>query len=207
MRKIWGFIKDSAVLIAAVAAFISALSAYLAYDFSKKVLEPTERPIISLEQQKMRTEPFVNMPAVVIHLSYEFRNIGKHPAKNIILRGSWSPEGNLEKFSSNMYDEQTMVNQIDPNGTFTWPQKFLQQGTKGKDGEVILDELKLYIYLLVTYEDAFSAEKKLFCNEHWLTYNTGQDKVNHAMIKDKLLLEKYVDKVFSQIRDECKLKD
>ena len=182
-----------------VSAIISAASALLAFGFSvfvyattRKLLRPTERPMISLFENKAQGEFLKNPPRVKTGLLFLFKNIGKRPAQNLRVRMGVAPKASPERFRN--VTDVSVANRIDVDSVFNWNQTF-EQGVELQGDVAQLKEIELYIYILLTYEDCFEPRKK-YCDEFWLTYTTGRAAVGQATVQEKMTLEPYVKSIY-----------
>lgn len=187
-------IERASTMISAAAALLAFIFTIYVYVQTRKVLSPTERPIISLYEQKSQGEFIDNPPRVKTSLTFLFKNIGKNPAKNLRLRIGVSPKKNPEIFRHII--DVTVANRIDVDGVFNWNQ-LLEQILKLKGKVALIDEIELYIYLLLTYEDAFRPGKNYY-DEFWLSYITGRAAAGHATVQEKLTLEPYVKAIYGE---------
>lgn len=181
-----------------VSSIISVASALLAFGFSvfvyattRKLLRPTERPMISLFENKAQGESLKNPPRVKTGLLFLFKNIGKRPAQNLRVRAGVAPKSSPERFRN--VTDASVANRIDVDSIFNWNQTF-EQGVE-LQGVAQLKEIELYIYILLTYEDCFEPRKK-YCDEFWLTYTTGRAAVGQATVQEKMTLEPYVKSIY-----------
>lgn len=186
--------KDVAVIISAISALLAFCFSIYVYTQTRNLLKPTERPVISLYEQKSQGEFIDNPPRVKTNLLFLFKNIGKHPVKNLRLRIGVSPKNNPEMFR-NVVDV-SVANRIDAEGIFNWNQQ-LEQTVKLEGKEDRLEETELYIYLLLTYEDAFRLGKNYY-DDFWLSYTTGRAAAGHATVQEKLALEPYVTSIYGK---------
>jgi hypothetical protein len=211
--KGWEWVRQNPAVISALAALISALMAMIAVGNSiyvnyqtRKLLEPTERPVISLHDQRFQSQYFKKPPSAIFSLSFEFKNIGKHPAKNLRTRLNWCPRNQLNEFSRN-FNDLSMANRLDVDGITTFDHAFQVPveivKVEKKEG-VIVEGTELYIYLFLTYEDEFNLGKS-YCDEFWLKYTMGEPKVKHMTLQDELTFKSYVISVYGNERKQCNL--
>jgi len=187
-------LKELPTIISAASALLAFCFSIYVYTQTRRLLQPTERPIISLYEQKSKGEFIDNPPRVKTNLMFLFKNIGKHPAKDLQLRIGVSPKKNPEMFRKVI--DVSVANRIDVEGIFNWNQS-LEQMVKLEGKEARLEEIELYIYLLLTYEDAFRPGKNYY-DEFWLSYITGRAAAGHATMQEKLALEPYVKKIYGE---------
>lgn len=180
-------LKEYAVIIAAIAAASSAITAFLSYSFSTQILQPTERPIISFTDQR------INKPQPNTYtFDFAFTNIGKHPATEVRLRGGWYPQtypSNFEKFT-----DQISANTLDPENvthtTFTFVGA--PEGTEA------------YIYIQVSYKDDYPPNKS-YCKEYWFKYILGASHASNMLLEEKAVLETQILKAYGNNEERCKL--
>lgn len=184
-------------------ALASAISALLAFVFSiyvyvrtNRLLKPTERPIMSLFDNKVQGELAQNPPRLKTNLLFLFKNIGKHPARNLRMRIGVAPKKSPEAFR-NVIDV-SVANRIDFDGIFNWNQ-LIEQPVKLEGQVAQLEELELYIYILLIYEDEY-APNKFYRDAFWLTYITGRAGTGHATMQERLAVEPYVKTIYGDQR-------
>lgn len=182
-----------------VASTISATSALLALCFliyfhvqTRKLLSPTERPVISIFETEGQGQSTSDPPRVTGILLFNFKNIGKHPAKNLRLRIGVVTKKNPESFRIDT--DVSVANRLDVENTFNWRESY-SQPIKMEGKIPRLQEKKLFIYLLLTYEDAYQP-KKTYHDEFWLSYTPGYFSIDHATFEERSILEPYVKEAF-----------
>jgi hypothetical protein len=109
------------------AAFISAASAFIAVSFSilvyyqtRKLVLPTERPFISIDEMNFEDVTNPKADSVAWHkITFLFRNRGKHPADNIsITLMSW---GMSEPDTPVYLESMELENRLEAEGSFELP--------------------------------------------------------------------------------------
>jgi hypothetical protein len=176
-------------------ATISAISALVAIGFSifvyvqtRKLLAPTERPVISIFETQGQDQSTSVPSRTTGILLFGFKNIGKHPAKNLRLRIGAVTKKNPESFQIDT--DVSIANRLDVENIFSWRESYnLPIKMEGKKPSS--RDKEIFIYLLLTYEDAYQP-KKTYYDEFWLSYTPGHFSIDHATIEEKSTLEPYV---------------
>lgn len=182
-------LKEYAAIISAIAASMSATTALITYNFSRQILNPVERPILSLTDQTIKKGELGEYM-----LTSVFKNIGKHPATEIRSRGGWAPRANISSFEK--IPEQVSANVQDPESTNSTATIFAPIGRV--EGEVV------YIYYQMRYRDDDSPNA-VFCREFWFKYELGNIRAYHLDLAEKQVFEPQVVKAYGKEKERCEL--
>jgi hypothetical protein len=201
----WTYVWQFAPAISAVSALLAFCFSIFVYYQTQKLLEPTERPIISLSEQYFDSGCFKESSESLYVIKFEFKNIGKHPAKNVRMRLGWGRVDQLDDFSSS--NDLTMANRLDAlGGVITLPQAFkVPAQILTLNGQEVCSPLyynEIYIYLIMTYSDELDLQN-YYCDEYWLKYVMGEKKAKHSTLSDKNMLEPHVVRIYGNENTRC----
>ena len=178
---------------------ISASSALIALCFSiyvyyetRTLLKPTERPILSMPEVNVKKNEEGNK--VKWNIRFVCQNIGKNPANNLRIRIAFCQKGNEQ--SLKQVKDITSANRVDPGIKVIFPST-ISQNYKREDGKNVIERVEAYLYVLVTYDDAYT--NKHFDDEYYLQYTSGKSTISHTTTQVKMLLKPYVQMLFSDL--------
>ena len=182
------------------AAAISALAALLALGFSifvywrtRRLVLPTERPVIELNENKCSGTLSDDKNTLQINMLSIFQNIGKHSASDLRIQIGLCPVDATHEFRN--YVDATAANTIRPDTKFNWDQRM---GFPVKvEGQVIsLPTLELLLYVRITYNDAWEPKRKKYVDDFYLAYKVGTAAAAHATSAQRKMIEEHVKRIY-----------
>ena len=144
---------EAASVISAISALIAVLSLIIIHFQSRSLMRRIERPVISLDSTD------VQRPLHTMHLELCFKNIGKNPAANILLRINGCRNQKSPKMEN--IDNKYIANQKDPGVSFFWTVDVSYK-----------ERTDFLFYIEITYQDMLTS--KPYRNKFWLIYRKGE---------------------------------
>lgn len=186
-----------------VAAYISGIAVVGAVVFSvyqhyqtRKLLEPTERPILQVIYSEKTTENFYEKEAkAYIEVEITIKNQGKHPASTIRISHGEAPIDTPRDFKR-IKGQESLANSIGSDAHITYVLIYEMEKTSKKE----YHERKQLIYLGIIYEDEYKPGND-FLYELWARYKLGNEHLDWMSNTEKRMLEPYVYKTFPFIKD------
>ena len=187
-EQIMEVLKNNSAIISALAALIAIGFSFFVWFHTRKLLKPTERPILSLINAES-DDTKISEPERMIgyQIRYKFKNIGKHPAKNLRIRSVLIRKDNLEIVKKET--ETKIANRIDPDNEFNYRTSTIR--LEVKQGKAVVNKREMFIYLLLDYDDWYNS-KKHQRDELWFCYMEGDLQPILATIEEKEIIESIV---------------
>ena len=160
---------------------------------TRKFLRYKERPIFSLVDQKIKVgqEAFIKTGrgdvklGAQIELAFIFKNIGNHSANNLQISSAY-----VSVYDPNHIIKQqtnSCASEIKFGETYTY---------HGSIKDMTQHVEEFYIYILMSYQDAFNPKKTLPPEEFWLKFTVGDPAAAYIQKQDKIKLEGKIAKMF-----------
>ncbi len=182
------------------ATIISAVSALVAFGFSifvffrtQKLILPTERPIIELDENKCSGNLSADQKLLQIDMLSIFQNIGKHPASEIRIQIGMCSVTASHEFRN--YVDGSAANVIRPGTKFNWNQR-VGVPVQVDDREIMIPDLELIIYVRIAYNDEWAPKRKKFVDDFYLAYSIGNSAAAHATAVQREMIEGHVKQIY-----------
>lgn len=152
---------------------------------TNEILTSDKRPVISISYPQMNPPQKSTRPLELIEL--DLVNIGEHPAIEVSgVKLYWIINKKVKK--SRFYF-QPDVGRIDPNKarTIHWELEIEKDIGKKMLENVIMQESRIYYYLVVEYKNYYFPEERPYEDEHCIYYckkNIGKNEANEPIGED-----------------------
>ncbi len=191
----WSWLKEWAAVISAGAALLAILSAIFIHLQTRRMMEPTERPIFSIVNIPAATMPDYEKGELLYSISIHLKNIGKHPAENVRLTSIFGLKDALEYTRRN--DDLSLACRLDPDVGYTHGLQSIARLTEDEKEKKEYIKAAQYNYVNISYTDGYTHKK--YYNEFWFKYLAGSEGANIASIEEKNIFKPYVEKLYPEI--------
>ena len=191
-EQIMEVLNSNSAIISTLSALIAILFSIFVWFHTRKLLKPTERPILDLIFTATDTKE-ISEPERMIgyQIIYRFKNIGKHPAKDLRIRSVSLRKDNLEIVGKQSDDK--MENRINPGNEFNYRKEEIR--LEVRQGEAVINKQEIYIYLFLDCKDSYNP-KKIVRDEFLFCYVEGESTPEFATTKDKKAIESKITELY-----------
>lgn len=170
----------------AITALIAIIVACYIHHITYQLLEPLERPIITIIGTECSSEDTKDK-GTKINLSIIFRNIGKHPAENLRLREYFALLDKPEKLKKG-YDFQAAN---------VWDQGYSRNWTAPLYVPFEIQKSQIFIYVKLTYADHLQPTEE-YSRDFFCIYQIEKNHISEANLDTKKRFQPYIDKLIKE---------